>query len=104
MWEASGRRALRTSMGGLRGRGSQRRNPFRGFFQRLAYARPRRSADHIVAIERGVQRNSRIEIFPKFVAELAELFQRQLTEFHAFADSQAHRIPDLFVRLPKGNT
>src|SRR5579871_4539574 len=104
MWEASWRRALRTSMCSLRSGWSQRRDAFGCFFQSGAHALPRRPSNHIVAIERRRKRNRGIKILPELFTKLAQIFERQVTEFHALLNGKSHRVADLLVRLAKRNS
>src|SRR5215469_13416652 len=104
MWEASWRRALRTSMYSLRCVWNQGGDAVRGLGQGRPHAFTRRSADDVMAIERRLERNCGIEIFRKLLAELAHLFQRQIAEFYALLDREAHRVADLLVRFAEGNS
>src|SRR5215469_3306700 len=99
MWEASWRRALRTSMYGLRCVWNQGGDAGRGLGQGRPHAFARRSADDVMAIERGLERNCWIEIFRELVAELAQFVKRQIAEFYTLVDREAHRVADLLVRF-----
>src|SRR5215469_18457606 len=104
MFEASRSRALRTSMSGLPGSRLLKscdtvRRVFDGFLHALARCSPL----HIVAVERGLERNGGIEIFSELLAVLAELFECQAVQFDALFDSEAHRLADFLVRFAEGN-
>ncbi len=40
---------------------------------------------------------------PNSVAELAQFFERQIAQFDAFFDGEAHGVADLLVRRAEGN-
>src|SRR3954469_21049332 len=103
MCEASCSRALRTSMNGLRGQWSQRSDTLGCFFQRQVHACTGRSADHIVTIERGVERTRRIKILREFFPELPQLIELQIAEFHAFIDCEPNCVSNPLVRRAEGN-
>ena len=71
--------------------------------ERLLHALARGSADHVVAIERGVKRDRSVKIFAELLAKLAEFRERQLVQFDTFLQSVTNGVPDLFVRLAEGN-
>src|SRR5271169_4840548 len=75
----------------------QRGNLLRCPRQRLANARTRRSSDHIVAIERGLERNGCVEVFAELRTELAQLIERKVAEFDAFFESKANGVSDSFM-------
>ena len=80
----------------------KRRNPLRRPIKCRAHAVPRSSSDHVVAIERGVQRNGREEVLTEFRAKLAQLFDGQAIEFDALVDSETNSPADFLVAERKG--
>ncbi len=75
----------------------------RRFAAKPAARAPRRSADYVVAIERGLERDSGEEVLVELLAELAQFIERQIAEFDAFFDGKANCIADLLVRGAEGN-
>src|SRR5215469_3404025 len=90
-------------MCGLRSGRSQRRDAFSCIFERRAYSFARRSADHVMAINSGVQRNRGIEIIRELFAKLAQLFEGEVAEFYTLRNGEADRVSDLLVSFAKGN-
>src|SRR6185312_5113428 len=107
MCVASWRRALRTSMSGLLVQAIPlRQHPNAGSsgFDSLADTCPRGAANHVVAIERGLQRDGLKEVLLELLAELVQFVQRQIAEFAAFIETVANSVTDLFVGLAKWQT
>ena len=102
--EASWRRALRTSMNGLPDwRFAERRDFFCCGLKCLADAGARGAADDVVAIERGVEGDGGVKVFAKFVAELAQVSEREITELDTFFERKAHGIADFLVSGAEGH-
>src|ERR1039458_9272727 len=98
MLEASCRRALRTSMNCLpRLVFLQNSNPVRGPIKGLAYALPRSSSDHIVAIECGIESDGGIEVFAEFFAKLAQLGDGEAVKLNTLFKSEAHSFAHFFM-------
>src|SRR5579859_3840804 len=105
MCDASWRRALRTSMGYLlRLRRIQAHksvfrdqavHALRSLDQRFFHTTPCCTADHVVAIERGLERNRRKKVGLKFAAELAQFFEAQIAKLATLVEAVANRVADL---------
>src|SRR5271157_3139850 len=111
MLVASCRRALRTSMAHLFTHKTHRPvgvgqslHARLSSSERLPNPGSRRSADHIMAIQRRLQRHRRKEVLLKLRPEFLQLIQRQITQLAALLYAKADRVSNLFVRLAKGNS
>src|SRR5580704_4753380 len=72
--------------------------------KRFTHAVPRRAADHIVAVERGFERDRSEEILLEFRAELFQLVQGQIVQFATLVQTIPDSVADLLMRFTKGNT
>src|SRR5579875_3823798 len=101
MLVASWRRALRTRMGSLLGAAGDRVAPGQlahtllDLSESVADATASGAADHIVAVESGLERDRREEIFVEFFAELPEFIEGEIAELAAFFEAVPDRVADL---------
>src|SRR5579875_1308866 len=110
MLVASWRRALRTRTGHLRLIESDGAVPLleganAGF--RIAEggtdAVPRGAAEHIVAVESGLEGDGGEEVFGEFGSELAQLVEREAGQFAAFVETVTDGVTDLLVSPAEGH-
>src|SRR5690348_1264017 len=63
----------------------------------------RGAADHIVAIERGMQRDRLVKILAEFGAKLAQLIERKAAKLESLIQRKANRVADFFVCGAEGH-
>jgi hypothetical protein len=71
--------------------------------QSLAHALARGSADHIVAVERGLSVTAAKKSSLELLAELAQFVEREERPAQRLFDGEAHGVADLLVRGAEGN-
>ncbi len=78
-------------------------NPPPGIFQGSTHPAPRGSADYVMAVQRGLERDRGEEVVSKLRAQRLQLSQSECIQLAPALKSEAHSIADNLMRLAEGN-